>query len=263
MKDVGPNVNPSNSQAPGVGSSSHLQRFICWLIKRNLPFPAPAIEPNSKRMDSPPSPPRSGGEGRGEVALRVQGDANFPFLAPKFFLAITVVAIFVLSSLPAHAQVSREYQLKAVFLYNFAQFTEWPESAFANPKSPIIIGIIGPDPFGSSLESTVHGETIQGHPLVIEHYLRVADIKTCHILFITQPEIRHMDEIVKSVKGKPVLTVTDSDNAASAAAIIRFNLQNNRVHFRINVEAARLANVSLSSKLLRVADAEPGGGTGP
>jgi len=161
------------------------------------------------------------------------------------------------------AQVSREYQIKAVFLYNFAQFTEWPESAFPSEKSPIIIGVMGPNPFGSALEETVRGETVQGHPLAIEHYTRAADIKSCHILFIPQQEIRQTDEIVKGMKGKPVLTVADTDGAASAAAIVRFVVENNKVHFRINPEAARAANIILSSKLLRMAEATPGGGPLP
>jgi len=176
---------------------------------------------------------------------------------------LCAVAFFALARLQVEAQVSREYQIKAVFLYNFAQFTEWPESAFPSEKSPIVIGIVGPSPFGSALEETVRGETVQGHPLAIEHYARAPDIKTCHILFVPQQEVRQTDEIVKSLKGKPVLTVADTDGAASAGAIVRFVVENNKVHFRINAEAARAANISLSSKLLRVAEATPGGGPTP
>jgi hypothetical protein len=176
---------------------------------------------------------------------------------------LCAAAVLALGNLPATAQVSREYQLKAVFLFNFAQFTDWPDSAFANDKSPIIIGIVGPDPFGPALEATLRDESIKGRPLVLEHYSQVSDIKTCHILFVTQSDVRHMGEILNSVKEKPVLTVADSDSAASAGAIIRFSLQNNKVRFRINAEAARVANISLSSKLLRVADASPAGGSAP
>ncbi len=159
------------------------------------------------------------------------------------------------------AQVSREYQLKAVFLYNFAQFTEWPDGAYAGDKSPIVIGIIGMDPFGHSLEDTVKGEMIQGHPFVIEHYHRAEDIKTCHILFISQSENRHMDEIVRSLKAKPTLTVADADGAASTEVMIRFMVENNKVRFRINQQAATNAKLVLSSRLLRVADVTPSGAT--
>jgi len=192
---------------------------------------------------------------RGGIGRAVRrSSAGFNLLA-ILFLALNI--------LPAKAQVSREYQIKAVFLYNFAQFTQWPESAFAGEKSPIIIGIVGSDPFGQTLAETVRDESIQGHPLMIEHYARAADIKTCHILFISQPEIRHCDEILNAVKGKPVLTVADSDSAASAAVMIRFAVENNKVHFRVNSGAARAAKLDLSSKLLRVAEATPGGGGPP
>ena len=175
----------------------------------------------------------------------------------------TLWAIASLWSLTATAQVSREYQLKAVFLYNFAQFTDWPASAFANDKAPIVIGIVGADPFGSALDATVHGETIDGRPLLVERYARPADIKPCHMLFISQSETRHVDEILKIVKGKPVLTVADTDGPATAGVMIRFVVANNKVHFRINAEAARSANLTLSSKLLHVAEVPPTGKATP
>jgi hypothetical protein len=177
-------------------------------------------------------------------------------------LGLLPILFFLFLTPPsAEAQVSREYQLKAVFLYNFAQFTEWPESAFTDAKSPLIIAILGSDPFGAVLDDTIKGETVRGRPIVIEHYRRADELKTCHILFITQSEARHTDEIVRSLKGKPILTVTDGDGASSAEAVIRFVVENNKVHFRVNQDAAAAANLVLSSKLLRVAEASPPGRT--
>jgi hypothetical protein len=161
------------------------------------------------------------------------------------------------------AQVSREYQLKAVFLYNFVQFTEWPTNVFAGTNSPIVIGIVGPDPFGPALEAILRGENVAGRPLTVQHFAQPADIKSCHLLFITQPEIRHVDEILKIVKDKPILTVCDTDTPATGQVMIRFAVENNKVHFRINAQAARRENISLSSKLLRVADMAPTGRTRP
>lgn len=157
----------------------------------------------------------------------------------------------------AQAQSSREYQLKAVFLYNFAQFTDWPTNTFAATNAPIVIGILGQDPFGPALSDTVNGETIHGHPFAIEHYRRAEDIKTCDILFISQSETRLVNEIVRSLKRKPILTVADADTPSTSDAIIRFLIQNNKVHFRVNEKAAEEANITLSSKLLRVAEVVP------
>jgi hypothetical protein len=109
------------------------------------------------------------------------------------------------------------------------------------------------------LEETVRGETIQGRPLAVEHYRRADEIKTCHILFISQSESRHLDEIVRRLKGKPILTVADADRASSTGVIIRFIVENNKIHFRINQAAAKEDDLTLSSKLLRVADATPEG----
>ena len=178
-------------------------------------------------------------------------------------LFLFVIAFLLFGNLTAQAQVSREYQLKAVFLYNFAQFTEWPANAFADDKSPIVIGIVGADPFGAALEQTIQGETVGGHPLTIQHFPRPADIKTCHLLFFTQSENRHVEEILKTLQDKPVLTVSDMDTPMTSAVMIRFVLENNKVHFRVNAEAAHAANLSLSSKLLRVAEATPPGRTPP
>jgi hypothetical protein len=178
-------------------------------------------------------------------------------------LSFCAIAFLLLGSLTASAQLSREYQLKAVFLYNFAQFTEWPTNAFADDKSPIIIGIVGADPFGSVLEQTTRGENVGGHPLTVQHFARAEDIKTCHLLFIPQTETRHVEEILKAVSDKPVLTVADMDSPLTASVVIRFVVENNKVHFRINASAARAANITLSSKLLRVADVAPSGRTPP
>jgi len=178
----------------------------------------------------------------------------------RSFSRVTLCALALFLTISsARAQVSREYQLKAVFLYNFAQFAEWPANTFAETNSPIVIGIVGPDPFGSALEETIRGETVAGHPLAVQHYPRAADIKACHMLFITQPAIREANEILNAVKGKPILTVSDADTAATGQIMIRFAVENNKVHFRINAEAARVANISLSSKLLRVAETTPSG----
>jgi YfiR/HmsC-like len=185
---------------------------------------------------------------------------NFWLWIRRFHPALVPAFFFLTFSNPsAEAQVSREYELKAVFLYNFTQFTDWPESAFAETNTPVTIGILGTDPFGRALEDTVKGETVRGHPLRIEHYRHAEEIKTCHILFISQSEARHTNEIVKSLKGKPVLTVADGDGPSTTEAVIRFVVESNKVHFRINLESANAANLVLSSKLLRVAESPPPG----
>lgn len=163
---------------------------------------------------------------------------------------------WLLACVSAQAQtaIAREYQLKAVFLFNFAQFVAWPPTAFTAPDAPMIIGVLGEDPFRKTLDDTVRGEKIDGHLITVERYRRLDDLRPCHVLFICKSEFGRLDQILAVLKGKPVLTVGDVEGFAVRGGMIRFVNDNNKVRFRINVEAAKAANLTISSKLLRPAD---------
>ncbi|MGH7498627.1 MAG: YfiR family protein [Gemmatimonadales bacterium] len=153
----------------------------------------------------------------------------------------------------AQASASPEYQLKAVFLFNFAQFVEWPASEFPQPDTPLLICVLGEDPFGTYLDETVRGELVGNHPLAVRRYRGVDEIKTCHILFVSPREQGRMAEILESLKGRSVLTVGDAEHFASRGGMIRFVTEHNRIRLHINLEAAKAANLTISSKLLRPA----------
>jgi hypothetical protein len=167
--------------------------------------------------------------------------------------ALTVMVLAMICN-SASAQASREYQIKSAFLFNFAEFTEWPPEAFETKDSPLIIGILGTDPFGGVLDETVRNETVRGHRLVVERYRKVEEIQTCHILYIGQSEASRLDHVLGAIKGKPILTVSDIEGAALRGAAIRFLNEKNKIRLRVNLEAARTAGVTISSKLLRAAE---------
>jgi YfiR/HmsC-like len=172
-----------------------------------------------------------------------------------FFIFGLWLALFCLGLNAARGQtVSREYPLKAVFLFNFAQFTDWPTNAFDASDSRFVIGVLGDDPFGQVLDDAVRGETVNGRKFVVERYQRVEDIKTCHILFISESETRRLDKIVSDLNGKPILTVSDIDNSAYRGVCVRFLTENNKIHLRINLDSLKDANLVMSSKLLRVSE---------
>lgn len=150
--------------------------------------------------------------------------------------------------------IAQEFQIKAVFLYNFAQFVEWPPDALETPESPLIIGVLGLDPFGDFLEETVRGETVNGRRLVVERYRWVSEIDHCHVLFVSGSEGNRVDQIVSALQGRPILTVCDWEGLAQRGAIIRFVMQRNRVRLRINLDSAKAAGLTISSKLLRSAE---------
>ena len=155
---------------------------------------------------------------------------------------------------PAEAAAPTEYQLKAVFLFNFAQFVDWPQESFPEAQMPLVIGVLGEDPFGTYLDEIVSGETVNNRRLEIQRYRRVDEMKTCHILFISQSESKRLEQIVADLKGRSVLTVSDSVGFTRYGGMIRFVTERNKLRLRINLEAATAANLTISSKLLRPAE---------
>lgn len=144
-------------------------------------------------------------------------------------------------------------QVEAVFLFNFTQFVDWPPQAFAEPGAPIIIGVLGSDPFGAALDEVVRGEVVRGHPLVVHRAQHIEELADCQILFISRSERARVAPILATLKGSNILTVSDLDEFAKEGGMICFVLMDNKVRLRVNLEATKTAGLTLSSKLLRVA----------
>lgn len=147
---------------------------------------------------------------------------------------------------------SREYQIKAAFIYNFAQFVQWPASAFTNASQPFEIGILGDNPFGKSLEETVKGETIKGRPIIIVEASRIEKLAGCQILFVSKSASSHVDEIFPKLNSQPVLTVGEDPGFLRQGGIINLYRDGPKVHFEINPDAAERSGLKLGSELLSV-----------
>lgn len=166
----------------------------------------------------------------------------------------TLISLVVSGLANSTVAASPEYQVKAVFLFNFAQFVEWPPQSFENPTAPFVIGVLGTDPFGEALEGAVRGESIEGRTFVIERYRSVTEIRHCQILFISRSEAAHIEDVAAALAGHSILTVSDIEDSAQRGVMIRFVAESNRIRLRINAEAAKAAGLSISSKLLRPAE---------
>ncbi len=175
---------------------------------------------------------------------------------PQRLVALTgmlCVCLLLAGSLHAQSNAAREYKVKAVFLFNFTQFVEWPASAFNSPTSPFVIGILGDDPFGNFIDETVSGEKIGGHQLIVQRYHELKDVKNCHILFINSNDPDRIKEFI-ATGPRTILTVSDADNFMKMGGMIRLFTESSKIRLQINPEAAKTADLSISSKLLRVAD---------
>ena len=156
---------------------------------------------------------------------------------------------------PAHAQapVVGEYEVKAAFLLNFVQYVDWPSQVFASPTSPVVIGILGEDPFGEILNRTIRGERVKERPVVVKRSRQVEDLKDCHLLFISRSEKGRLTRIFSKLAGTNILTVGEIDQFAQSGGIINFRVQGDRVRFEINTDVAEHNGLKISSKLLRLA----------
>jgi hypothetical protein len=170
-----------------------------------------------------------------------------------------LIPALLLAASNGRGQVSSpsEYQLKAAFLFNFAKFIDWPPEAFADLKSPFIIGILGDNPFGRELEQTVAGKKINDHSITIQTFRAGTEATNCHILFISTSEKSRLPEIFGNLHGASVLTVSETERFIETGGMVNFVQATNKIRFQINDDAAKAARLKISSRLLSLAIPAP------
>lgn len=146
-----------------------------------------------------------------------------------------------------------EYKVKAAFLYNITKFIDWPASRFGDTNSPIVIGILGPDPFGPLLEETFREKKVDGHPFLIQRVTSANAARDCHVLFISRLHKESIREVARSLQGEAILTVGESDRFARQGGMINFILVKDHVNLEINVGALEGVGLRASSKILSLA----------
>jgi hypothetical protein len=170
--------------------------------------------------------------------------------------ALSLVAFLILSGAPfmrAQATPTVEYRLKAAFLYNFIKFVEWPSDAFTSDKAPILLCVFGNDPFGNALDEILQGKTINSREVLARRINELPDLKSCQLVFVSHQEDKQLSKILGSLRGTSALVVGESDGFAERGGGIQFYLEDNKLRFAVNVDAAQKARLSVSSKLLALA----------
>jgi hypothetical protein len=149
--------------------------------------------------------------------------------------------------------ITLEYRIKAAFLFNFTRFIGWPAESFADPASPIVIGVTGEDPFGAELANVLKGRRVNGRPIVVRSITNSDDARTAHLLFIGTTEPEELAQLMRSLHGLPVMTVGESAVFAGEGGMIRFVLRGDKVRFEINAGAAEQARLRVSAQLEKLA----------
>ena len=150
------------------------------------------------------------------------------------------------------ASLPNEYTVKAVFLYSFGRYVQWPETAFAKASDPFVIGILGEDSFGGALDEIAAKKTLQGRPIVVRRFASLEDYqRPCHILFVSRSLSNDLQAaLLEKVAGQPVFVVGEVPGYAEGGANANFVIDGERIRFELNVDTARQARLRMDAKLL-------------
>jgi hypothetical protein len=177
-----------------------------------------------------------------------------------------LLATTVLIALPAAAArwavaqsadesgVSREYTIKAAYLYNFARYVQWRTDSFRSDQDPFVIGVLGTDSLGEDLDRIAQAKKVEARKIVVYRFPSPDKYRPCHILFVPRTvEAGQQIETIGRLRSSPVLLIGETPGFAERGGTINFFIEQNRVRFEINQQAARRAGLKISAKLLNLA----------
>src|ERR1700722_5127277 len=184
------------------------------------------------------------------AGARREAPRNRTVFAGRRILAFSATGLVLISGGNAQSASVTESQVKAAFLFHFAEFVDWPAGALGNAGDPFLICVVGEDPFHGDLETTIQGKLIATRTVRVRHVKQMQETQTCHVLFIGKNEFKDVSSLAATLRNKPVLTVGESENFLQSGGIIRFCMEDRKVRFEVNQEAAEAANLKISSRLL-------------
>ena len=178
------------------------------------------------------------------------------------FCAVALIAAAVLpSSLRAQPEPG-EKAIKAAFLYNFTKFVEWPDSAFAKPAGGFRVCVFSDPQFRREIEAMLAGEAVGDKTLQVVTP-EPADVRGCHVAYFAAGEAERAAQLLPTLRQSPVLTVGEGSRFLAQGGLISFVVEENRVRFDVNKPGIDRAQLTVSSKLLRVARRVETGGRQP
>jgi hypothetical protein len=177
--------------------------------------------------------------------------ADKPFVRT---LAWFVAAFMAAGNVWPSSETASEYAIKAAFLFNIIKYAEWaPGSPLSDPSKPIVVAIVGDDPFGSTLDDAVRDRTVRGRRVLVVHAANLKSVKQAHVAFISSSEASRAGDAISALNSRSTLTVGDTEAAAQALVMVNFVVVQGRVRFDVNQAQARRNGIELSSQLLKLA----------
>lgn len=161
-------------------------------------------------------------------------------------------AVLAAPARPA-SEGAKEHQVKAAFLWNFAKYTTWPDTAFAREESPFVVAVLGKDPFGELLDQTLADKKVGTHPVRVERHSGAAAIGRPHLLFVAETDPKVVEPLLRALREEPVLVVGEADGFVARGGTIGFYLEKQNVRFEVRPATARRAGLKIAAQLLKLA----------
>jgi hypothetical protein len=166
------------------------------------------------------------------------------------WIIFTAAACIGSAQLPGQVSPMTPSEVRVGFVLNLVKFVDWPAISFPSSREPINFCIVGADPLGRALNQAIYAQLIKGRTVIVLKYKLRDDMRGCHVLYVNASEQARVSQILSGVVGSSVLTVSDARGFAEAGGVVQFAVEENRVHFSVNREAATQARLLISAKLL-------------
>ena len=170
-------------------------------------------------------------------------------------LSMLIIGVYTFVAFPCHAgaPTASEYQIKSVFLYNFVNFIDWPDSAFDSSSSPFNLCVFGKNPFGAFLKVATDNQKAGQHPIKLHYLDHTSQISICHILYISDTQPAQIQPVLHLTQKHPILTVSDEKDFISLGGMVNFFKISNKVRLAMNPDAIKKAKLKASANLLKLA----------
>jgi len=168
--------------------------------------------------------------------------------------ALGFVLLLCFSPITSRAQQVHptESQVKAAYLFNFGKFVQWPIDRGPSGDS-FELCVLGQDPFGPVLDTTVAGESIGARKIAVARISKISEAGPCNVLYVSSSEVSRLFPILEAARRSGALTVSDIPHFVDRGGIIGFVKQQDRIRFEVNRGTAEDSHLTLSSELLKVA----------
>ncbi|MDX2479452.1 MAG: YfiR family protein [Desulfuromusa sp.] len=171
----------------------------------------------------------------------------------KQFLLLIPLLLLLGIAAPGHsAENPGEHKVKAAYLYNFAKFIHWPDSAFYDTEAPLVIGVLGTNYFNGALQPLAT-KKVRNRVIEIKYFKTLAEVQNCQILYISKSEEKNLQTILKELSIRPILTVGEIKNFVGFGGIIQFITKRDRLRFSINLNIAKNNEIQIEAQLLSLA----------